>query len=249
MRKDTLAPAAVAIGALVAWETAVRLSWLDALFFPAPTTLAGTFLAMLRTGEMARYLVQTLLRTTVGFVIGSAAGIAAGTAMGLSTGVRRTIEPFAASLNATPKLTLLPMVMLLAGSNEAARQILLAACAFIIVSLNTLDGVRSLNPHFREMAANYGASRWLLLRRVHLPASAPHIFTGLRVALGRTLVLAITMEMFGGSGGLGYLVWHSWQMFAIERLYVAVFVAALLGLSIHRGLIWTESRLIPWKVR
>src|SRR5262245_50628019 len=126
MRKETLAPAAVVFGVLLLWETVVRLSWLDALFFPAPTTLAVTFFAMLRTGELRGYVGQTLLRTAIGFVLGSTAGIAAGAVMGLSTWIRRIIEPFAASVNATPKLTLLPMVMLLAGSNESARQILLA---------------------------------------------------------------------------------------------------------------------------
>jgi len=250
VRKESLAPVAAALVLLGGWEAAVRFSLLDALFFPPPSTLFMTFAAMLRDGEIGRNLRLTLTRAAVGFAAGAVAGIGAGAAMGASLWIRRTLEPLVAGVNSTPKLTLLPMVMLLAGSGEPARQILLAASAFVIVTLNTLDGVRGLNPHFREMAVNFGASQGMLFRRIYLPASSPHIFTGLRVALGRTLVLAITMEMLGGSGGgLGYLVWHSWQMFAIERLYVAVILAALLGVCIHRGLILTESRLIPWKAR
>jgi NitT/TauT family transport system permease protein len=247
MSKSSLAPAAALLVVLTAWEIAVRVSWLDGLFFPPPSILFLTLGRMLREGEIGKHLGETLLRTSTGFLIGGVAGIVAGVVMGISTWVRRTIEPFAVALNSTPKLTLLPMVMLLAGAGESARFILLATSSFMVVTLNTLDGVRSVSPHFREMAVNYGASKRMLLWRIHLPASAPNIFTGLRLALGRTLVLSITMEMLGGTGGLGYLVWHSWQIFAIERLYIAVLMAAALGLAIHRGLLMLESRLIPWK--
>lgn len=250
MRERWLASAAVPVLTAVLWEAAVRRNWLDGIFFPAPTTIARTFAAMFTSGEIASNTGSTLLRMLTGFTAGSLAGIVCGAAMGISRWIRWLLEPLTAALNATPKLTLFPMLMLLAGMGETSRQILLAATAFVIVSLNTLDGVHSINPHFREMARNYGASTVMLWRRVYLPASAPYIFSGLRLAMGRVLVLAITVEMLGGSaGGLGSLVWTSWQTFAIERLYVAAALCGVLGLIIHRGLLVIETRFLPWRTK
>jgi len=233
-----------------AWEASVRAGWLDALFFPSPSTLVKTFWAMVKSGEIAENAGRTLMRASVGFGIGAAAGILAGAAMGGSRWARWVLEPVTAAMNSSPKLTLFPMLMLVVGTGEPARQILLAATAFVIVTLTTFDGVSGINAHFKEMALNCGAGRGLLWRRVYLPASAPQIFSGLRLAMGRVLVMSITVEMLGGAGrGLGSLVWTSWQTFAIERLYVAVAISALFGLTIHHGLKSLESRLIPWRLK
>lgn len=250
VRRDAFAPLVVPAILALCWESAVRWGFVDGLFFPAPSTLAKTFGEMIRDGELARNIGRTLARALAGFSAGAVAGIICGAAMGISRWARWALEPVTAAMNSMPKLTLFPMLMLLVGTGEPARQILLAATAFVIVTLNTLDGVSGISGHFKEMAVNCGASRSLLWRRVYLPASAPQIFSGLRLAMGRVLVLSITVEMLGGAGsGLGNLVWTSWQTFAIERLYVAVALSALLGLAIHRVLSYLETRLIPWRVK
>jgi NitT/TauT family transport system permease protein len=249
VRKYWLVPFIAPAAVLLAWEAAVRTSLLDRLFFPPPSALWATFLDMARQGELARRVGVTLMRAGDGFLIGALPGVACGALMGASSWIRRALEPFLAALYATPKLTLLPMLMLLAGTGELPRQILIAATVFLVVVMNTVDGVRGVQPHFVEMAANYGASRRMLFRRVYLPSSAPHIFTGLRLGMGRALVLAITVEMIGGGNGLGSLVWTAWLTFSPERLYIAVILSAILGAAVHRSLKLVESRLIPWRAR
>jgi NitT/TauT family transport system permease protein len=169
--------------------------------------------------------------------------------MGALTPVRRSLQPLITALYNIPKLTLLPMLMLLAGTGEAPRLILISAVAFLQVAIHTLDGVRGISPHYVEMASHYGANRWLMFRRVYLPASSPQVFTGLRLGIGRSLGIAVSSELLTGAGGLGGLVMRSWQTFAIEKLYVAVIVTALLGALIHTVLRVMERRLLPWKVQ
>ena len=84
-------------------------------------------------------------------------------------------------------------------------------------------------------------------RHIYLPASLPQIFTGLRLGTGRALGIAISSELLTAGGGLGGLVARSWRTFAMDQLYVAVIVAALLGASIHSGLKMLEIRLLPWR--
>jgi ABC-type nitrate/sulfonate/bicarbonate transport system permease component len=169
--------------------------------------------------------------------------------MGAFPLVRRSVEPLVSGLYNVPNLTLLPMLMLLAGIGETPRLILIGTAAFLQVVMHTLDAVRSISPHYSEMAAHYGAGRWLLFRRVYLPASTPQIFTGLRLGMGRALVVTISAELLTGATGLGGLVWRSWQTFAIERLYVAVITCAVLGAIVHKCLKLAETQLVPWVPR
>jgi NitT/TauT family transport system permease protein len=234
---------------LAVWQVASSTSLLDPLFFPPPSTLFATSLAMVRSGDLAPRMRDTLVRTAVGFLPGAIAGILVGVAMGALTPVRRSLQPLITALYNIPKLTLLPMLMLLAGTGEAPRLILISAVAFLQVAIHTLDGVRGISPHYVEMASHYGANRWLMFRRVYLPASSPQVFTGLRLGIGRSLGIAVSSELLTGAGGLGGLVMRSWQTFAIEKLYVAVIVTALLGALIHTVLRVMERRLLPWKVQ
>jgi ABC-type nitrate/sulfonate/bicarbonate transport system permease component len=236
-------------GLLAAWELAVALAWLDPLFFPPPSKLFATGFEMLRSGDLGEQIRITLSRTGAGFFAGALAGIVCGIFMGALEWVRRSLEPLISALYNLPKLTLLPMLMLLTGTGETPRLILIAAAVFLQVVMHTLDGVRGVSPHYVEMAVNHGASGWLLFRRVYLPASAPQIFTGLRLGMGRALALAISAELLTGAGGIGSLVMRSWQTFAIERLYVAVVTAALLGACVHKSLKLLETRLLPWRSR
>jgi ABC-type nitrate/sulfonate/bicarbonate transport system permease component len=232
---------------LGAWELAVALSWLDPLFFPPPSKLLSTAIEMLRSGDLGEQIRSTAARTGAGFLLGALAGIGCGILMGVSDPLRRSIEPLTSALYNAPKLTLLPMLMVVAGTGEMPLLILIATAVFLQVLMHTLDGVKGISPHYVEMAVNHGATRWLLFRRVYLPATGPQVFTGLRLGMGRALGIAISAELLMGAGGLGGLVWRSWQTFSIERLYVAVAIAALLGAAIHQSLKLVEARILPWR--
>jgi ABC-type nitrate/sulfonate/bicarbonate transport system permease component len=109
--------------------------------------------------------------------------------------------------------------------------------------------VLNINTAYVEMAANYGAGNAALLRYVYLPACLPPVFTGLRLALSRAVVSAISVELIRAQDGLGSLIWLSWQTLATDRLYVAVTATATLGMLLHMLVRRLESRLLPWKDR
>jgi NitT/TauT family transport system permease protein len=233
---------------LAAWEMSSSNEWINPFFFPRPTKVLATAGGMAADGELARVLGATLSRWAAGAVLGILSGIACGALMGVSTAGRRALEPFISGLYSTPKLTLLPLLMLLMGLGNAPKVTLIALVGFIFLATQTLDAIRSVKPGYVEMARNYGAGRWALLRRVYLPAALPQIFTGLRIAFSRSLVVAISLELVSGSDGLGALIWMSWETLAIERLYVGILFAASLGILMHRGLAALESSLVPWRM-
>jgi ABC-type nitrate/sulfonate/bicarbonate transport system permease component len=232
---------------VLAWEGGVRAGWLDPLFFPSPSSLAATAAGMCLSGELPRHLLATLRRLLLAFGAGSSCGLLCGLLMGSVGWLRRALEPTISAMYSTPKLTMLPLLMLLFGIGEGARIFLIATSCFIFTAMHGSDGARSIQRRHVEVARNYGARGAALVRKVYLPSSLPQIFTGLRLALGRGLVLTISVELIGCPAGLGSVVWMAWQTFATERLYVAVICSALVGTLFHAALRRLEAAAIPWR--
>ncbi len=234
---------------LACWQFAVRWGMLDPLFFPPPSELVGVGLKMVTSGELPGHVQATLVRSLGGFAIGAISGLCFGLVMGASRRLRQSAEPLLSALFATPKLSLFPMLLLLLGVGDAAKIALIALSTFILVAFHALDAVLNVNKAYAEMAANYGAGTRDLLRHVYLPACLPQVFTGLRLALSRSLVSAISVELISAQDGLGSLIWISWQTLATERLYVAIVTSAALGVLLHHVLRRLEAALLPWRGR
>jgi NitT/TauT family transport system permease protein len=231
---------------MVAWQTLASTGRLDPVFFPAPTTLARTAWEMLRHGDLLTQAKQTLARTFIGFTAGSSLGLACGLAMGGVPAVAASLEPAISAVYATPNLTLLPMLMIFFGVGDTAGIVLIATGCFLLLAVQALHAVRGVERCYVEMAANYGATRMGIVRRVYFPACLPAIFTGLQLGLGRALVIAVSVELVNGSSGLGGMIWMAWQTLSTERLYVGVAMTALLGVGFGAGLRRVQSRLVRW---
>jgi ABC-type nitrate/sulfonate/bicarbonate transport system permease component len=231
---------------LAAWEAGSALGLLNRLIFPPPSAIAHSAGEMLAHGEIQQHLAATLTRLSLGFLIGSLSGLACGVVLGLLPWVRRSVEPIISGAYATPKLSLLPMVMLFMGVGEPARVFLIAVSCFILMAMHGLDALRNVNKRYVEMASNYGADRIMVIRKVYLPASLPQIFTGFRIAMGRALTITIAVELVSCPDGLGSMIWIAWQTFYTEKLYVGVILSAALGTLLHFSLKRLEARLAPW---
>lgn len=235
--------------AALVWQVAAWAGWLNPLLFPAPVALARSAAGMIASGELGANASATLLRTAAGFLAGSAAGIAIGLSMGSFAGVRRTLDPMVSALNATPRLSLLPLLLLFFGITDGARIALIALSSMITVSIAAFEAVGNIHRAWVELAVNYGARPWDVGMSVYLPGCLPQLFTGLRLALGHALVMAVSIELVIPSSGLGSMIWLAWQTFSTDRLYVAILFTALLGVAQDAVLKRVERHVIPWKVR
>jgi NitT/TauT family transport system permease protein len=117
---------------------------------------------------------------------------------------------------------------------------------FFLVLINAMAGVKNINKIYFEVAKNYGAKKRQLFSRVILPASLPLIFTGIRLALGTSLIIVVGVEFVSANYGIGALIWNGWETFEIEKLYVGIFLCAVLGILFTGILMWAEERITPW---
>lgn len=243
-----LVPVVVAAGLLIAWEVLSRLGVLRPVLFSSPVVIGRTLARSFATGEMGSHTLATLVRTSAGLALGAIPGLLLGLAMGWSSGLRRALDPILAALHPIPKIAILPLLMIFLGIGEASRIAVASVAAFFPMLINTMAGVRAINPIYFEVAQNYGASRYRLFSRVVLPASLPLVFSGLRLAANVTLLVTIAAEIVMADRGLGALVWLSWETMRVELLYATLVVIASLGVALTGGLRLIRRAVVPWQV-
>jgi NitT/TauT family transport system permease protein len=156
--------------------------------------------------------------------------------------------PLAAAIYAVPKIAVLPLVIIAFGTGEASKLAIVALSIFFLVVLNTMAGVLQIDRSFRDVARNLGASPLQTFLTVALPGALPSIFTGLRLALGFALIVIVGAEFLSPrKGGIGDLIWQSWQIYAIEKMFVGLIVTGIMGWALTLALDVVERLALPWK--
>lgn len=241
-----MAPAAAAT-ILIGWEVLFRMGVLSPLYFPSPATIGRSLAAMAADGTLARHGGATLLRMGIGLAAGGSTGFLLGVAMGRSERLRGAVDPVIAAFHPIPKIAILPLVMIFLGIGEAPKLTVIALAAFFPMLISTLAGVRQIQPIHFEVAANCGAGRLDVLRRVILPGSLPSVLGGLRIALNTALLVTIAVEIVSAEQGLGALIWLAWEVLRVERLYASLALIAALGIGSAAGVNLIARGMVPWR--
>ena len=232
---------------LVVWEAAGRAGTLDGRFFPAPSAIAGTFFALLQSGELLDHTRTSLGRIAIGFTVGAVPGLLLGIAMGLSRIVRAAFKPVVGALYPVPKTAIFPLILLVFGIDEPSKYAIVAIGVFFLVLLNTMAGVLGIEPVYLDVGRNFGAGRLQVFRTIALPGALPLIFTGVQLAWGNALILIVVAEILGARSGIGYFIQNSYQTFQVEKMYAGLLVIAFIGYVSFLLLDELERWLVPWK--
>ncbi len=241
------APLVILIVLLIGWQVAATRGLIDSLHFPAPTTIARATWKTAVDGSLLADLAATAGRILWAVAIGGGLGMILGVAMGISARLRAVLDPFVGALHPLPKIAVLPLMMVVFGIGDLSLIVIIAAAAFFPMLINTMAGVSQIDPIHIDVARLHRARRWLVWRRVLVPAAAPSVLAGLRLSLNTALLVAIAVEMIAANSGLGNMIWMSWTTFRIENIYVAVFVTIAFGLGVN-FLISVITRIwVPWQ--
>jgi NitT/TauT family transport system permease protein len=191
----------------------------------------------------------TLGRVFAGFVIGAIPGILLGVIMGVNRTVRLMLDTTLSAIYVLPKIAIFPIVMLMFSDpfGEGPKITVVALSVFFLMTINTMAGVRDIDPVFLMAGRNYGARGFSLLRHVILPAAMPVIFAGLRLALGTALIVIISIEFLRAKQGVGFMTFYYWEVMNPERMYAGLFVVMVLGVILTYGLQAVQRWLMPWQ--
>lgn len=232
---------------LVAWEATAQTGVLNPQFFPPPTDIIARAGEMLADGSLVHHSMVSLGRIVPAFVVGGALGIALGLLMGWSDRIHAVANPLISALFPLPKVVLLPIIFLIFGLSNTSRMVALGTAVFLLVVINTVGGAREVDPEYIEAAKDNGASGYAMLREVMLPASLPSIFSGLSLGMGVSFIIIVVVEMIAAEDGLGFIIWNSWELFTIQRMYVAIVTINVLGIVFTYGIDWLGRYLTRWQ--
>lgn len=195
------------------------------------------------------HLLATLYRVFAGFLIGAIPGIALGAVMGINRTIRTMLDTTLSAFYVLPKIAIFPIMMLIFANpfGEGPKVAVVAISAFFLVAINTMAGVRDIDPVYFEAGQNYGANRWQMFRHVIFPGALPVIFAGLRLALGTALIVIIAIEFVRAKKGVGFLTFYYWEILAPDKMYAGLVIVMLLGVLLTYGLQLVQRRVMPWQ--
>ncbi|MUV90443.1 ABC transporter permease subunit [Halapricum sp. CBA1109] len=233
---------------LLVWELAVGVfGLLSPTMLPPPSTVASNTAALLAAASFRAHLLDTVYRTLLAAVVGSVLGTAVGLAMGWNRRLKSVLSPLAAAVFPLPTIALLPLVILLVGSNQRALIVTAALGTFFVVLWNAMTGARGIESAHVDVARDNGVTSIArLIREVLLPGSLPLVFVGLRLGLNTSLLITVAAELVAGDSGLGYVLWVSWMSYQIPDLYAALVCASALGVAFTYGIAALYRVAVPW---
>jgi NitT/TauT family transport system permease protein len=246
-RRDRILSIASPLGLLLAWELAADAGLIDTRFFPAPSAIIAKLIEMARSGELTENVLISLQRIVLGFLLGGVPAIAIGIAMGIWRPVRAIVDPLIVATYPIPKSSLLPLILLIFGLGEMSKVVMVAIGVFYPMAINATAGVLQINQIYLDVGKSFKASPWDTFRTIALPGALPFIMTGVKLGAGLALILIAIAEMVGAKSGIGYMIWSAWETFAVAKMYVGLFVIALIGFAISLLLNEIERWLIRWK--
>src|SRR3984957_2460801 len=214
---------------LLAWQAGSDLGVIQANVLPAPSAVAAVGWHLARSGELWTNIEVSAARALLGFAIGGGIGFAFGMANGLSSLSETLTDSSLQMIRNIPHLALIPLVILWFGIDEQAKVFLVALGVFFPIYVNTLHGVRSVDPQLLEMGRAYGMSERRLFLRVVLPGALPSVFVGLRYGLGIMWLTLIVAETISASSGIGYMAMNAREFMLVDVVVFAILVYAALG--------------------
>jgi sulfonate transport system permease protein len=228
-RVEGLLPLVVPVGLILLWQAAASLGLISNRLMPAPVDVIAAFWEKFRSGALAIDIGVSGMRAISGLLVGGSIGFILGLTNGLSKLSYTLTDTTLQMIRTVPNLALIPLVILWFGIGEEAKLFLTALGVFFPIYLNTLHGVRTVDPQLIEMGRVYGMRGWTLFRKVIFPGALPSIFVGLRFSLGIMWLTLIVAETLSASSGIGHMANEAREFMLTNVVVLALVIYALLG--------------------
>lgn len=236
----------VPVGLVILWQVAASLGWLPPNILPAPSAVLQVAWDKLVDGSLLDNLGVSFARAMSGLIIGGAIGFGLGLLNGLSKTGEMLLDPTLQMIRNIPHLALIPLVIIWFGIGENARLFLVALGVFFPIYLNTLHGVRNVDPQLIEMGRIYGMNNRTLFIKVILPGALPSIFVGLRFALGVMWLTLIVAETIAANSGIGHMAMAAREFMQTDIVVLSIVIYAILGKLADSATRALERRFLAW---
>ncbi|MFD0340095.1 ABC transporter permease [Streptomyces sp. NPDC127117] len=237
-------PLALLLACFAVWWVISAAELVKPYLVPSP----GATLDVL-TGK-ADYLWQhtwvTTYETLLGFLIAGVVGVLAAVVMVYSSTVERTLYPVLLFAQVVPKIAIAPLFVVWLGFGIGPKILIAVLIAFFPVVISMVTGLKAVDPETLQLSATMGAGPWQTFLKIRFPASLPHLFSGLKVAVTLAVTGAVVGEFVGANEGLGYVILQANGNLDTPMLFAGLLVMSLIGVVLFIAVELAEMLLLPW---
>jgi ABC-type nitrate/sulfonate/bicarbonate transport system permease component len=195
---------------------------------------------------LLEHTLVTLEEIVLGFTAALASGLVLATAIAYSRILERSVYPIVIASQTVPIIAIAPLLLIWVGYGIAPKVIVVALICFYPIAVNTVDGLKAVDPDMVNMMKTLGASRWQVFTKLQMPTAMPYMFSGIKVGISVSVIAAVIGEWVGASAGLGYLITYSQPLFLTDRVFAAIVVLSAMGISLFVLASVVERMMLPW---
>ncbi len=233
---------------LSVWELVGNtLGLINPMFMSAPSLIFKAAVQLFASGEIYNDLYVSGLEFGWGYLLSVIVGVPFGIACGWYKKFAYIFDPFINAMNATPRVALLPLVIIWLGIGILSKVGIIFLGAVFPILINARDGVKTTPYNLLTAARSFGASEWQIFKSVVLPSTLPFILTGLRLGVGRALIGVMVGELYAATAGIGFMITVAGATFQTDKVFVGVLIFAISGMIAMELLTRLESRFDKWR--
>jgi NitT/TauT family transport system permease protein len=232
---------------ILIWYVVSTFQWVNPFFLPTPWNVFLKLKELLLSSGAYTHIGKTIYRMFTGYFLAILLGIPLGIMVGYWEKVYNSLEFVIEFFRGFPATSLFPLFMLAFGIGDAAKIAIVIFSCSLVITINTLYGVRNSSKTRQMVAETMKAGKTYIFARVILPDALPYITAGLRTALSITLIIVVILEMFIGTDkGLGHLIYNAHMTYQIPEMYATIIITGLIGYGMNKGFIKLEEEIIHW---
>jgi NitT/TauT family transport system permease protein len=233
---------------LVVWELVGNtFQLINPMFMSAPSLVWKAAVQLFGSGEIWNDLRVSGTELLGGYLLAVFFAIPFGIMTGWYKKMSAIFDPFINAMNATPRVALLPLVIIWLGIGILSKVGIIFLGAVFPMLINTRDGVKTTPQNLLNAARSFGASEWMVFKTVVLPSTVPFILTGLRLGVGRGIVGVMVGELYAATAGIGFMITVAGATFQTDKVFVGVLIFAIAGMTLVELLSRVEKRFDKWR--
>ncbi|HEY7484954.1 MAG TPA: ABC transporter permease [Streptosporangiaceae bacterium] len=228
------------------WKLIIAIFDVSPYVLPQPEDVFGGMIDVIKSKDFTTHLRVTLTETFIGFAIALALGVAMGAILGRIHWLERALRPLVVASQVVPKVALVPLFIVWFGFGITSKVVIVTILAFFPIMLNTLLGVRSVEPGHRDVMRSLNAGRWATFWRLDYHSTMPYVFAGMEIGIVFAIIGAVVGEYLGGNQGLGYLIVVYLNALNARQLFAVIAILTLIGFALFLAVLGLKRLFIPW---
>ncbi|MDR0663994.1 MAG: ABC transporter permease [Helicobacteraceae bacterium] len=234
--------------ALIAvWKGADLAGWIQPYTMPPPEDVVATGVEFVEDGTLWQHTKASIIRVLEGFAIALVLALTLGIVIGLSRAAERLTEGILQVIQPIPPIAWIPLAILWFGIGEGSKIYIIAIGAFFPILINTVEGIKNIDPKFLELAKVYETSRRRVIARVILPGALPFIMAGIRLGLSMAWICVVAAELIAAQAGIGYMLMDGRSLARPDMVILGMLIIGVIGKLLDDLLRKITKKAIRWQ--